>query len=96
MLGILKRTLGEEMVYRHKSGGVVTIKAVWNKEHLFVDPDTEAVVSSTNPNIGVQLSDLLKAPAENDTVDFLNDSYRVIDFEQDGQGAAQIILLKLD
>lgn len=94
-LGILKRSLGEEMIYRFRDGGSVTITAVWNREHEIVDANTETVVSSTNPHIGVQLKDLTKPPKENDTVDFLGKQYRVIDVEEDGQGAAQIILYKL-
>jgi len=94
MLGTLKRRLGEEMLYRHNSGGSVTICAVWNREHEIVDADTETVVSTNNPHIGVQLSDLLMPPVEDDEVVFCGITYRVVDVEEDGQGAAQIQLFK--
>lgn len=94
MLGTLKRSLGETMTYKHKGGGSVNITAVWNREHQTVDPDTEVIVSSNNPHIGVQLSDLLKPPKDDDQVVFQGDTYRVVDVEEDGQGAAQIVLFK--
>lgn len=94
-IGILKRQLGETVIYRHQDGGSVSINAVWDRSYEIVDADSETVVSSTNPHIGVELTDLLEAPKENDKVEFLNDVYRVVDIEPDGQGAAQIVLFKL-
>jgi len=95
MLGTLKRSLGEKMIYQHLDGGEVAITAVWNREHEIVDANTETIVSTVHPHIGVQLKDLIQPPKENDTVLFLGNTFRVIDVEEDGQGAAQIILFKL-
>ena len=95
MLGTLKRSLGEEMSYRYKTGGSTKITAVWNRQHTSVDPDTEAVVSTNDPNIGVQLKDLRAYPVEGDKVYFNGDKYKVVDVEEDGQGAAQLRLYKL-
>ncbi len=95
MLGTLKRSLGEEMEYRYKRGGSTDITAIWNRQHTTVDPDTEVVVSTNDPNIGVQLKDLRAYPVENDEVHFNGDKYKVVDVEDDGQGAAQLMLYKL-
>jgi hypothetical protein len=95
VLGTLTRSLGEKMLYRHANGGTVEIVATWNREYQFIDPETETPVSSFNPHIGVRLSDLIESPQEGDTVEFQNNVYRVQDVEEDGQGAAQLMLYKL-
>lgn len=94
LLNRAKQSLGEDMVYRYKDGGSVSIKAIFNNQFEIVDPNTETMVTSNDPHIGVVLSDLSKKPREGDEVDFLDVVYQVVDVQEDGQGAAQIFLYK--
>ena len=68
MLGVAVRTFahsgqdGESLVqYIPKAGSPYTITAVFDKAHVSVDPDTGAPISSTNPVLGVQRSQLFTA-----------------------------------
>jgi len=94
-LGSLTRTLGEIIIYSHSSGGTSEIKGVWGKEHLYTDVDGEMQVSSTNPEVGVRISDLIAYPEQGDTLRFMDAEYRVNDVREDGQGAAQLELYKM-
>lgn len=95
LLDVAKRNLGEDILYRHASGGSVSIKALWNNQYELIDPDTEALVSSNQPHVGVILKDLLEPPKQDDTLEFLEKVYKIVDIQEDGQGAAQLFLFKL-
>lgn len=90
-----KTSLGEDILYTHGDGSSATIRGIWNNEYQIVDPDTEALVTSNNPHVGVILKDLLIAPANGDIVEFQSKQYKVIDIQEDGQGAAQLFLYKI-
>lgn len=96
LLGIVIPATGEDVEYRPKSGGVIKIKAVFDSEFLEVDPDTEALVSSFSPRIGVRLSDLQGKPAKGDSVIIIDSGkrFRVTDSQEDGQGGATLLLHK--
>jgi hypothetical protein len=87
--------LGESVRYFHQDGGNVRIMAVFDNNFEVVDPNTETVVSSNHPRIGVKLADLLELPKKNDRVEFGRDMYKVVDCLEDGQGGASIWLHKI-
>lgn len=85
---------GEDVCYRPQAGGAFTIKAVFDDDHIFSDPDTEELISTNNPRIGVKLLDLAFHPLQGDRVDIGRESFDVTDVQEDGQGGAEIHLIK--
>lgn len=91
-LGILTDCLGEKVEYRSCKGGIETIDAVFDRDYVAVDPDTERVISSNSPMIGVRLRDLPSKPVKGDIVVIGSEEFQVIDSREDGQGGAALFL----
>ena len=89
-----KKAWGEAFTYAHAGGGSSSIVAVFDTEHVEVDPETGAHVTSSTPNLGVELADLSSPPADGDTVTRDADGQRwlVLESQIDGQGWATLIL----
>ncbi|MBO3274133.1 head-tail joining protein [Pseudomonas schmalbachii] len=98
MLGVALRTFDEvethEVAYfvGGVGEGVRLPWAVFDKAHLVIDPETQAVVSSTNPALGVRLQDMPGMPTRRDTVRVRDVLYRIDDVQQDGVSGAVLIL----
>jgi len=94
LLGHATRILGEEIEFRYKDGGSKKIKAIFDNEWEQVDPDTERVVSSNQPILGVRLSDLKREPTTGDSILILRDQkeYIIQDTREDGQGGVSLFL----
>lgn len=94
LLGHATRILGEEIEFRYKDGGSKKINAIFDNEWEQVDPDTERVISSNQPIIGVRLSDLSRAPTTGDTILIIRDQkeYLIQDTREDGQGGVSLFL----
>lgn len=94
LLGHATRILGEKIIYEYVEGGTVEIDAIFDNEWEQVDPDTERVVSSNQPILGVKLKDLDRMPKTNDIVYIKrdNEKYVVHDSREDGQGGVSLFL----
>jgi len=96
LLGTVIPTLGEKVQYRPKAGGSIIINAVFDNEYESVDPETEQLVSSNIPRIGIRLSDLSSPPEKGDKlVTEDGQTYKVTDPREDGQGGATLYLHKV-
>lgn len=96
MLGVNIPCCGETVCYRPCKGGVFTIPAVFDDDFITVDVDTEELVSSQAPRIGVRLRDLPFIPAVDDNVSIGKRHFKVNDCQEDGQGGATIFLTELE
>lgn len=99
MLGVAVRTFahsGQDGVslvqYIPKVGSPYAITAVFDKAHVSVDPDTGASISSTNPILGVQRSQLAADPRKGDRVNVGGVLYTVMDHQPDGVAGALLEL----
>ncbi|PIR25611.1 MAG: hypothetical protein COX62_04640 [Deltaproteobacteria bacterium CG_4_10_14_0_2_um_filter_43_8] len=95
VLDIAIPTMGEDVRYTSQVTGIpIDIKAVFDLKFEHVDPDTEMVISSNAPRIGVKLSDLPASPRKGDQVEILASGakYLVHDSQEDGQGGASLFL----
>ena len=90
VLGNTTRLLGEKVEYRYKNGGSIKINAIFDNQWEQLDPDTERVVSTNQPVLGLRLSDLSQAPSTGDEVLIIEENieYVVQDTREDGQGGA--------
>jgi len=89
---------GIDVTYMPVKGGSHAIKAIFDNQWEQVDPDTETVIASNLPRINVKLQDLKKlgiVPCKKDRVDIKGVLYQVIDSQEDGQGASELILHKV-
>lgn len=99
MLGLAVRTFshsdqgGQSLIqYVPKSGSPYSIDAVFSKAHVEIDRDTGAPISSTDPTLGVQLSQLQAPPRKGDKVNVGGTIYVVDDFQPDGVAGALLQL----
>lgn len=90
------KTFGEKIIYYPKSGGSYPIEAIFDNDYENVDPETEQVVSSNQPVIGVNLNDLKFEMKKDDQARVRNLMYRVVEVREDGQGGASLFLHKCE
>jgi len=96
ILGAATRILGTETVqYFPKTGGRIDIKGVFDNEASLVDPDTERLVTSTQPIVGIRLRDLEKIPLEGDEVVVRGERFKVVDIREDGLGGASLFVSRV-
>jgi hypothetical protein len=67
-------------------------QAVFDCAYIVQDPQTGAIVSSTNPTLGVRLQDLPRLPLPSDVIQVRDKLYTIDDVIQDGVTAAVLIL----
>lgn len=80
-------------------GGPFDVYAVWTGPNDLVEIGAPAQVSTTSPQIGVDLADLAALgidPAVGDVVTRAGIRYRVDDVQPDGEGGADLILHRVD
>lgn len=83
----------EKVKYRPLSGGTFTIRGIFDETWKEVDPETEVILSSTQPNLGIKLNELGSIkPVTNDIVFVRDEEFRVTDVYEDGQGGATLFL----
>lgn len=90
------KVLGECVTYYPKSGGSYKIRAIFDNEYENVDPETEKIISSNQPALGVNLNDIKPTMRKDDMVQVRNLKYRVIEIREDGQGGATLFLHKCE
>jgi len=90
------KTFGEQVTYYPQSGGSYKLQAIFDNDFESVDPETEQVISSNQPVLGVNLNDLNFEMRINDMVQVRNLRFRVIEVREDGQGGAQLFLHKTE
>jgi len=90
------RVFGEEVSYKPLSGGSYTLYAVFDRNFEQVDPDTQVIVASNVPMLGVNLNEMHEEPEQGDQVEIIDETFRVVDSQEDGQGGASLILQKVD
>jgi len=96
LLNVAIPTFGEEVRYSPTKGGDYRMVAVFDRNFQQVDPDTEVVIASNIPALGVNLNNMFEAPEQGDMVDIKGELFRVTDSQEDGQGGATLIMQKAE
>lgn len=86
------RVFGEEVTFYPKTGKVYKRRAVFDNEYQTVDPDTERLVSTNQPALGVNLNDFPVVPSKGDEVHVRGVRFLVVEKQEDGQGGAVLLL----
>lgn len=81
--------------YVPKSGISFEVRGIFDNEYVAVDPNTQSVVSSLAPNLGIKLSDLPQSPMNGDMVIVKDQKYRISEVQKDVHGGARLFLHKV-
>jgi len=95
LLGVAIPCFGQKVIYRSKAGGEKEIEAVFDRDFQAVDPNTESLVATNQPMIGVRTRDLPAKPCKGDRVTIEDEVFKVIDSQEDGQGGSSILLHRI-
>jgi len=89
--------VGETGTFKYipKVGVGFDVRGIFDNEYKAVDPDTQAIVSSLVPNLGVKLSDLPQSPQNGDMVFVQDQKFRIIEVQKDVHGGARLFLHKV-
>lgn len=90
-----KVTFGEDVVYSPNEGEDVAAVGVFSKVYELVDPDTENLVSSDQPTLGIKDSDFPKVVEKNEVFTIREKVYRVRDSQADGEGWTRLFLYEV-
>lgn len=96
LLNHCMKTFGEEVTFYPQVGGVYKVRGVFDNDYESVDPDTEQLISSNQPAIGINLNDVKFEISQEDEIKVRETRYRIIDKREDGQGGALLLLHKID
>lgn len=88
------KTFGQPVTYQPLSLPAVSLMAIFDDKYQAVDPDSGAIITSTQPMLRVRIADLPRNPLQGDLVTISGVTYRVNDFEPDGGGGAMLLLHK--
>lgn len=85
-------------IYMPCGGGLIQLDhAIYDRTSESVDPDTGAVYRSTQPVLGVRITDMKgHVPKEGDQVKIDGCTFNVIDHDDDGQAGYRLMLHEYD
>jgi len=92
VLNHAKREFGERATFYPVKGGSYPITGIFDNEYEAVDPDTEQIISATQPVFGVNLFDFSFEIKAGDKLKIRNVLYKIYEKRPDGQGGASLIL----
>lgn len=77
-------------------GPAQIFKGIWSNTYLSVDPTEGIQVMSSDPNVGIRLSDFAREPRKDDKIIRGSETYFIRSIERDGEGGATLVLEKVD
>ena len=89
-------SFGETVSYLPKSGGRHQLEGIFDNTFEQVDPDTEQVVATNQPILGLRNADLKFEIKKGDRVIVRGQKYRVVDSQEDGIAAVSVLLHKVE
>jgi hypothetical protein len=96
---ILKKAMSsmgtEAKFYPKKEGGIFNVRGVFDSKYQVVDPETQEIVSTNKPGLGVNLNDFTVIPVQGDEFEIRGTRFVVTDKQEDGQGGAVLLLNKV-
>lgn len=93
--GVANRAVGvfgETVTYIPLKGAQFSITGIFDNLFEQIDPDTERVVASNQPNLGFREEDLPKPPEKGDRVKLRGKTYRIVDSQEDGVAMIRVML----
>ena len=94
MHGAVFATFGEPVTLYQEGQAPLTLRGIFDAEYEGVDLQAGVTVSSTQPMVELQESDLPSGVEEGDTLRIRDKPYTVVDVRPDGNGALKVFLHK--
>lgn len=88
-------TFGQKVKFFPMVGGVYEVEGVFDSKYQVVDPETQEIISTNKPGLGVNLNDFAVQPGEGDEFEIDGIKFKVTDKQEDGQGGAVLLLNKV-
>jgi len=96
VIGPLMGVFGEPVVYAPQAGATFQITGVYDKAFFAVDVETGSLVSTSQPTLGVQLSQFPSnyLPQQGDQLRIVGtgEQWEVREVHSDGKGGARLML----
>ena len=93
LLSSCLRSFGEPAVYLPvQSTQRINITVIFDETFRTLDVETGTTVQSTQPKAGIKLSELPFEPRAGDRLLIRNKTYRITEYQPDGQGGAEVLL----
>lgn len=97
VLTVCTDTFGEEVTFFPLNRtGVYKARGIFDNEYAVVDTDTEEVISSNQPALGINLNDIKFDIKQNDQVEIRDQRFSIYDKREDGQGGAVLLLHRIN
>jgi hypothetical protein len=97
--GTAKRTYKEEVLYTPQGLAEITVLGIFREPFVGIDVSAEMEVTSEQPTLDIQLSDLAQSPSAlpgglGDRLVLVRTTirYRVVSVQNDGEGMAKLFL----
>jgi len=96
LLKTCTKTFGEDCLLLPKRGGRYNIKGIFDNDYEAVDPDTEQVISSNQPVLGINLHEIPIEIRPGDQLKIRNLTFNIYEIREDGQGGASLLMHKVE
>lgn len=93
VLPTITHCMGDDVVYKPKKGGTFTIRGIYDEKFEQIDADTEELIASNIPSLGINLADLPFPPEQGDEVRLYDGRcFLVTDSREDGLGGSTLLM----
>jgi hypothetical protein len=96
LLSVAIPIFGEKVDYRPTKGGSFLIDAVFDEFFEQVDPNSEEIVASNVPMIGIKANAIPFPPEQEDEVRIGQRRFKVVDSQEDGQGGISVLMYEIE
>ena len=92
VLGICEETFGEIVVYTPQGQDSISLNGIYDDLYEAVDPNSNTIITSDQPILGIRNSDLGVTPHQGDAVTVRGENFTVKEVQTDGQGGSKLFL----
>lgn len=91
---LCNRALGVDVLYLRDGSDPLPLRGVFTANHVDISVGQGAMMSSSAPTLGVNLSDIPTTPKTGDKIQLGSTKYKIIQAQDDGEGGSLLILQK--
>lgn len=95
VMRVCTESFSTEVVYDAQAHAPVTIHGIFDAAYQEIQILDGAQIMSTQPRLGVRLSDLPATPREGDRCTIAGQLYRVAEYRPDGEAGAALLLHRI-
>lgn len=92
VLEVCESVFGEPVVYTPQGLDPINISGIYDDLYEAVDPNTNTIITSDQPVLGIRNAELGVTPRQGDQVNVRNTDFTVKEVQTDGQGGSKLFL----